>query len=103
MKKLIMICIAIVTVVTVYSCKKDYVIGGSLYNPKVDMTTYDYLKTKKLFDTLIIMVDRMGLKDEVNASGTVFALTNYAISNYVKAKQAHLRIKLNDENLVFTF
>jgi hypothetical protein len=103
MKKLIIICIAMVTVVTVYSCKKDYVIGGSLYNPKVDMTTYDYLKTKRLFDTLIIMVDRMGLKDEVNSSGTVFALTNYAISNYVKEKQAHLRIKLNDENLVFTF
>lgn len=93
----------ILAILTFYACKKDYVIGGSLYEEKVNMTTYDYLKTNRLFDTLVIMIDRMQLKEEVNQSGTVFALTNYAIRNYVREKQAQLRIQNNDENLVFRF
>lgn len=92
-----------IAVFTLYSCKKDYVIGGDLYQPRVNMTTYDYLKTNHLFDTLVIMIDRTQLKEEVNQSGTLFALTNYAISNYVKEKRDYLRIINNDENLVYTF
>lgn len=102
-KNITTIGIALFCMMAVYSCKKEYVIGGSLYDAKVNLSTYDYLKTNHLFDTLVIMVDRMALKEEVNQSGTVFALTNYAISNYVKEKQAYLRIINNDENLVYTF
>ncbi|MGZ3871511.1 MAG: hypothetical protein ACXVJD_01265 [Mucilaginibacter sp.] len=86
-----------------FSCKKDYTVGGDLFNPKVNMTTYDYLKTNHLFDTLVIMIDKMKLKDEVNSSGTFFAITNYSIHSYVLQKREQLRIINNDENLVFTF
>jgi hypothetical protein len=87
-----------------FSCKKaDDTIGGSLFNPKVNLTTYDYLKTNHLFDTLVMMIDKMKLKDEVNSSGTFFAITNYSIHNYVLAKQAQLRITSNNENLVYTY
>jgi hypothetical protein len=103
MKQISLIGMVIVSLVAIYSCKKEYVIGGSLYDARVNLTTYDYLKTNHLFDTLVIMVDRMALKDEVNQSGTVFALTNYAINNYVREKEAYLRIKNNDENLEYTF
>jgi hypothetical protein len=86
-----------------FSCKKEYTIGGDTFNPKVNMSTYDYLKTNHAFDTLVIMIDKMQLKAEVNSSGTFFAMTNYAIHSFVKAKRDYLSIKTNDENLVFTF
>lgn len=93
----------ILMAITLYACKKDYTIGGSTTDPHVNMTTYDYLKTNPLFDTLLLLIDKTGLKDEVNSSATFFAFTDYAISNYVKVKQADLRVRLNDENLVYTF
>ena len=85
------------------SCKKSYTIGGSKFVAQVNVSTYDYLKTNHLFDTLVIMIDKMGLKDEVNQAGTFFAVTNYSIRNYVLAKQAYLQVIENNENLVYTF
>jgi hypothetical protein len=103
MKLFISISTAALLLVAVTSCKKDYTIGGSKFVAQVNMTTYDYLKTNHLFDTLVIMIDKMGLKDEVNQAGTFFAFTNYSIRNYVLDKQADLRVIRNNENLVYTF
>lgn len=86
-----------------FSCKKEYTKGGSLFNANANMATYDYLKTNHLFDTLVVMIDKMQLKEEVNSSGTFFAMTNYSIHNFVQAKQAQLRVTKNNENLKFTF
>lgn len=97
--------VAIITIllVCVWSCKKDYTIGGTLFKAQVDMTTYDYLKTNHLFDTLVIMIDAAGLKDELNQAGTFFAVTNYTIRNYVDARAEAARLAANDENLIYTF
>ena len=103
MKMLITVAAAALLLTAVISCKKSYTIGGSKFVAQVNMTTYDYLKTNHLFDTLVIMIDSMGLKDEVNQAGTFFAVTNYSIRNYVTAKQAYLQIVENNENLVYTF
>ena len=97
------IAVAFLLLVATVSCKKSYTIGGSKFVAQVNMTTYDYLKTNHLFDTLVIMIDKAGLKDELNQAGTFFAVTNYSIRNYVQAKQDYLRIIRNDENLVYTF
>lgn len=88
------------------SCRKDdYLVGGSLHNPQFNGTTYDYLKTNPLFDTLLLLIDKTGLKEEVNATGaTFFAPTDYSIHNYVKkVVQARKRLEANDENLIFNF
>lgn len=73
--------------VLVISCKKnDYLSGGSLHNAKVNMTTYDYLKSNSagLFDTLLLLVDKAGLKDKINQQGvTFFAPTDYSIGRYL--------------------
>lgn len=95
--------IIILMAVTFLACKKEYTIGGSVTDPHVDMTTYDYLKTNPLFDTLVLLIDKTGLKEEVNTSGTFFAFSDYSITNYIKVKEADLRVKRNDENLVYTF
>jgi hypothetical protein len=99
--KYFMLCAFLIT--AFYSCKKDDVIGGNVFTAKVNMTTYDYLKTNHLFDTLVIMINKMNLKDEVNSSGTFFAVTNYSIHSFVLAKQAELQAEQNNENLKFTF
>jgi len=85
------------------ACKKSYTIGGSTFDAQVNMSTYDYLKTNHLFDTLVMMIDKTGLKDELNQAGTFFAFTNYSIRRYVEAKGDDLRIKRNDENMPYTF
>ncbi len=46
---------------------------GSLHNPKFEGTTYDYLKTNPLFDTLVLLIDKTGLKEEINAAGGTFS------------------------------
>jgi hypothetical protein len=103
MKTLKIFILLLFAAVAFFSCKKDYTIGGDLFKAQVNMTTYDYLKTNHSFDTLVMMIDKMQLKNEVNSSGTFFALTNYAIHNYVTDKRIQLGIIRNNENLVFTF
>ena len=85
------------------ACKKSYTIGGSNFVAQVNMSTYDYLKTNHLFDTLVIMIDKAGLKDELNKAGTFFAFTNYSVRSYIETKRAALRIIRNDENMPYTF
>ena len=103
MKMLIPVVAAALLLTATFSCKKSYTIGGSKFVAQVNVSTYDYLKTNHLFDTLVIMIDKMGLKDEVNQAGTFFAVTNYSIRNYVLAKKAYLQVIENNENLVYTF
>jgi len=77
-------------VICTTSCKKqDYITGGTVSNPKVNQTTYDYLagNSMHLFDTLLMLVDMTGLKDSINQPGiTFFAPTDYSIDNYLTAK-----------------
>lgn len=72
------------------SCKKDdYLSGGSLHNAKVNMTSYDFLKSNSagLFDTLLLLVDEAGIKDKINQQGvTFFAPTDYSINSYLTVR-----------------
>ncbi|WP_418359295.1 hypothetical protein [Sphingobacterium detergens] len=84
-----------------FSCKKDGVIDGGVSDPRVNMTTYDFLKShpRHLFDTTLMIIDKAGLKDRVNATGTFFVPTNYSIRLFLLAKQNELR--KTDERLNF--
>ena len=74
----------------VISCKKtDYIKGGTVMNPKVNVTTYDYLASNALaqFDTVLLLVDKAGLKDLINQPGaTFFAPNDNAVFNYLNAR-----------------
>lgn len=70
--------------------KKGYLIDGGVHNPNVDMTTYDYLKTNRVFDTLVILIDKAGLKETINGDVTFFAPTDFSIVNYVTAKRGDM-------------
>lgn len=77
-------------VVAISSCKKDaYFVGGELHNPKINMTTYDWMKSNKygVFDTVLMLIDKAGVKDKINATGiTFFAPTDYDVDNYVQLR-----------------
>lgn len=72
------------------ACKKDnYFIGGKLESTTTTLTTYDYLKNNrfKMFDTLLLLVDKAGVKDVINHNGiTFYAPTDFAINNYLQKK-----------------
>lgn len=77
------------------ACKKnDYFVGGSLHNSKVNMSTYDFLKSNNrgLFDTLLLLVDKAGIKDQINKQGmTFFAPTDYSIRSYCEYRSVLLQ------------
>lgn len=84
------------------SCQKDdYINDGGKAKANVDMTTYDFLKQNPKFDSLIKIIDRAGLKNEVNSGITFFASTNYSVAAYVGAKKREKIIETGDENISF--
>jgi uncharacterized surface protein with fasciclin (FAS1) repeats len=80
---------------TLVACKKDdYLSGGTINNPKVNMTTYDYLQNNSLnqFDSVLLIIDKAGLKDLINQHGvTFFAPTNAAVYAYLNARTIALQ------------
>lgn len=85
------------------SCKKDnHFIGGSPTNDHTDLTTYDYLKANPLFDTLILLIDKAGLKETVNSNITFVAPTDYAIKTFLAIRTVALQKAKNDENITYT-
>ena len=72
------------------ACKKDnYIVGGKLESTTTPLSTYDYLKSNryKMFDTLLMVIDKAGLKDVINQKGiTFYAPTDFSINNYLQAK-----------------
>lgn len=84
------------------ACKKnDYKRDGGPSDPNVNLSTYDYLKSNRNFDSLVKVIDRAGLKDAVNGNVTFFATTNYGIAEYVKAKKNQKAIQIGMENFDF--
>ncbi len=86
----------------IFSCTNDdYLTDGGKANPYVNMTTYDYLKSNPLFDTLVMAIDIAGLQEEVNAAGTFYAPTNFSLNEYIR-DELELRKRL-DADAVYTF
>lgn len=99
MKKLINIYILFSLVLsTMISCKKDPIIDGGVHKAEVNMTTYDYLKShpRAIFDTTLLIIDKAGMKDLINSSGTFFVPTDFAIANYIAIRQTQVR-KVNEK------
>lgn len=85
------------------SCKKDYVVGGSIedVNMYKNMTNYEVLAQDPTFDTLIQIIDAAGLKDQINQSGTTFfAPSDYSILGYLQQRTVFVQENYSD-NAVF--
>jgi len=92
MKKIIKYLAVVVIAAAVFAgCKKDnYIVGGKLESTVTPLSTYDYLKNNRfnMFDTLLMLVDKAGLKDVINQKGiTFYAPTDFSINNYLNARR----------------
>jgi hypothetical protein len=99
-----LILILVVCVISFASCKKAaYLTDDGLHSEYVDMSTYDYLKSHPngMFDTLLLIVDHFGLKNELNSAKTFWAPSDYSIKRFFKLKEALL--KEENENAEYTF
>lgn len=94
MKNILKFCFAIcLSILFFTSCTKDQIIDGGVSNPRVNMTTYEYLKAhpRGLFDTLIMIIDKGEMVDLINSQKTFFAPTDYNINNYLTVRQTAIR------------
>ncbi|MCM5530593.1 hypothetical protein [Parasegetibacter sp. NRK P23] len=88
---------------SLFSCKKNsYKNDGGVHNEKVNMTTYEYLSSKPIFDSLVKAIDLAGLKDLVNSNITFFAVTNWGVNDYMLAKKQQKIIAVGNENISFS-
>ncbi|CAL1519597.1 hypothetical protein MMC2321_03347 [Chitinophaga sp. MM2321] len=95
--------ILLLATLLITACKKDdHFLGGSPTNPQSDLSTYDYLKQNNLFDTLVLLIDRAGMKNEINGDVTFFAPTDYSIKALLDIRTSLLRVASNDENVRYT-
>lgn len=91
-----------VLALAVFSCDRDnYLVDGGVSSPYVNATTYDYLTTNPLFDTLVMAIDKAGLKEMLDGETTLFALTNFSFTNYINIQLTNGR-KINP-NFTYTF
>jgi hypothetical protein len=85
------------------ACKKDdHFIGGSPTKDHTDLTTYDYLKANPNFDTLILLIDKAGLKETINSDVTFIAPSDYSIKLFLAIRTKALQLANNDENIKYT-
>lgn len=85
------------------ACKKDdHFIGGSLSKDHTNLTTYDYLKANADFDTLILLIDKAGLKETINSDVTFVAPTDYSIKLFLASRTRVLQAATNNENIKYT-
>lgn len=87
------------------ACKKDnYLVNEG--NTDVErirkMSTYDFLKESKVLDTVVMLIDRAGMKDEINGDITFFSPTNLGVTSFLAQQTRAIQRKYNNENIKFT-
>lgn len=70
------------------SCKKNYLEGGSLHNPITPLSNIEYMRSNasNIFDTSLIVIERLGLTSQVNSAKTFFAFTDYSVLSMINLK-----------------
>lgn len=78
----------LIGLVLLSSCKKNYLEGGSLHNAITPLNNMDYMRAHPsgLFDTSIIVIERLGLANQINSTKTFFAFTDYSVLNMINLK-----------------
>jgi len=75
------------------ACQDDYLTDGGVCESETSLTVYDYLNTNRyhMFDSLIVIIDSLKLKDTINSTGTFFAPNDYNIKLYLDVKTTELK------------
>ena len=102
MKAIYICCIGIL--IGISGCRKAaYLTDDGLHTAEVSQNTYDYLASHPhhMFDTLLLVIDHFGLKDEVNNAKTFWVPSDYSIARYYEFKRSVFLEE--DENANYAF
>lgn len=104
MKNIYTYILIVLTLLSLASCKDDYVTDGGVSKAETPLTVYDYLDQHKyqMFDTVLQLVDKLELKDVINSSGTFFAPNDYNVQNYLDAMSDTLREQTDVADTTYT-
>ncbi len=79
----------ILLIIILPSCEEDYFLDGGLANGELNMSTYDFIKSRPdMFEKLLWIIDNNNLKDKINKEGsTFFPPQDGSIVAYLEARQ----------------
>lgn len=79
---------ALIGLVLLSSCQKNYLDGGSLHTAVTPLNNMEYMRAHPsgLFDTSIIVIERLGLANQINSAKTFFAFTDYSVLNMINLR-----------------
>ncbi len=87
MNKNIFSLIAAIIIILGISCDDSYIIGGEINaTNRVEMTTFDYLKSQKETDTVALLFEKAGLKDIVNGDVTIISPSQWSVNRYLRRR-----------------
>ncbi|PSL43050.1 fasciclin domain-containing protein [Chitinophaga niastensis] len=101
-----MIQLLLLLLLMIAGCKKDnYLVnsGGTDLERIRKMSSYDFLKESRALDTVVMLIDKAGMKTEINGDITFFSPTNVGVTNFLAQQTIALQRRTNNENLQFTF
>ena len=102
MKKIYKILTFSLVSLALFSCSKDYIIGGQKNETnKVDKSTLDFLKSFEITTNTALLLEKAGMTNEVNGNVTIFAPSNYAINRYLQRKN-NRALRLNPNRVPMT-
>lgn len=88
MKKHIYISLWVISMAaSLFSCRKDYIIGGEVNSTKpMAITTFDLLSQMNETKTVATLFLKAGLKDAVNGDVTLVAPNQWAVDRYLRRR-----------------
>lgn len=100
---------SVVAVLILASCGSDYLNDGGLHSNHTKHKVYDYLKGNKthMFDSTCLIIEKLGLIDEVNNCGTFFAFSDFSIRTFLSTRTGYLRNRIDSVQMhhdsIYTF
>ena len=100
-----LVSIALIFAVVVSSCNRDeYLIDGGVASPELNMSTYEFLASRTLFDTLVMAINKAGLRELLDKEEvTFFAPTNFSFKSHMDERTRLGKTSTNNPDYVFTF
>lgn len=88
---------SVVAVLMLASCGSDYLNDGGVHSNHTKHKVYDYLKgnATHMFDSTCLIIEKLGLIDEVNNCGTFFAYSDFSIRTFLKTRTTYLRNRVD--------
>ena len=88
---------SVVAVLMLASCGSDYLNDGGVHSNHTKHKVYDYLKgnATHMFDSTCLIIEKLGLIDEVNNCGTFFAYSDFSIRSFLKTRTSYLRNRID--------